>query len=67
MEFTEKSVKEYLDKRIVYWKKKRDIERGRKNRSKMFPSIESIGELRAIRYIEIYESVRIDIFGCLKG
>lgn len=66
MKFTEEELKKYLDDSIVYWKTKRDIAR-RKQPGSVFKSIESTEELRASYFIQAYESVRVDVFGSLKG
>ena len=49
--FNEKDVKEYLDSRIRYWRKERDV-----NNSDF-----------AIYYIDAFQSVRTSLFGELLG
>jgi len=49
--FNEKNVKEYLDSRIRYWRKERDV-----NSSDF-----------AIYYIDAFQSVRTSLFGELLG
>ena len=59
-------IRNYLNERIAYYKKKRDEARGEKSPNKMFPQIESTEELRYTYYLETYKAVKIDIFGTLK-
>jgi len=65
-DLSSEDIRNYLNERIAYFKKKRDEARAEKSPSAMFPQMESTEELRYLYYLETYKAVKIDIFGTLK-
>lgn len=55
VEFTETDVKAYLDKAIVFWRKKRNEAPGTPEGDKLV--------VMARHYVDAYQSVRVSLFG----
>lgn len=66
VELTEEAIKAYLDKAILYWRRRRSDAIQALERDELlgpFPKLESTGVMAAKCYVDAYQSMRMSLFG----